>query len=110
MTTAILIRDSLIAHKPHDPWSIKFRRRGYQQMLVVRSQFNFYYFWEKRWFFIAMTLGALLLSLPLPAGRSREAEIVLIMSLVATILYITDRGHSRSRYGESRCRCQRWPC
>ena len=90
MTTASLIYDSLIAHKPHDPWSIKIRRRGYQQMLVVRSQFNFYYFWEKRWFFIAMTLGALLLSLPLPAGLSREAEIVLIMSLVATILFITE--------------------
>ena len=90
MTIASLIYDSLIAHKPHDPWSIKIRRRGYQRMLVVRSQFNFYYFWEKRWFFIAMTLGALLLSLPLPAGLSREAEIVLIMSLVATILFITE--------------------
>ena len=90
MATASLIYDSLIAHKPHDPWSIKLRRRGYQQILVVRSQFNFYYFWEKRWFFIAMALGALLLSLPLPAGLSREAEIVLIMSLVATILFITE--------------------
>ena len=90
MTTASLIYDSLVAHEPHDPFSIKVRRRGYQQILVVRSQFNFYYIWEKRWFFFAMTLGAVLLSLPLPAGLSREAEIVLIMSLVATILFITE--------------------
>ncbi len=59
-------------------------------MLVVRSQVNLYYFWEKRWFFIAMALGFALLSMPLPEGLTREGQIVLTMSIVATILFITE--------------------
>ena len=69
---------------------MRFRRVGYQRMLVVRSQVNLYYFWEKRWFFLAMAIGALLLSLPGPEGLSRDGYIVLVMSVVATILFITE--------------------
>jgi len=69
---------------------MRFRRRGYQRVLVVRSQVNIYYFWEKRWFFIAMALGFALLSMPLPEGLTREGQIVLAMSIVATVLFITE--------------------
>ena len=32
----------------------------------LRPGANLYYFWEKRWFFLAMILGVYLLSLPVP--------------------------------------------
>ncbi len=85
-----LARDSLQAHLADEMWSVRMRRRGYQRMLVIRSQVNLYYFWEKRWFFFAMTVGLLLLSLPQPEGLSREGMIVLTMSIVATILFVTE--------------------
>ncbi len=87
---ASLVTDSLRAYEPHDPWSIKVRRRGYQRMLVVRQQLNFYYFWEKRWFFVAMAVGFVLLTMPQPDGLTREGQIVLTMSVVATILFVTE--------------------
>ena len=59
-------------------------------MLVIHTQFNLYYFWEKRWFFLAMALGAFMLTLPLPEGLSRDGMIVLTMSVVATILFVTE--------------------
>ncbi len=59
-------------------------------MLVIHAQFNLYYFWEKRWFFLAMALGAFLLTLPLPEGLSRDGMIVLAMSVVATVLFVTE--------------------
>ena len=37
-----------------------------------------------------MALGAFMLTLPLPEGLSREGEIVLTMSVVATILFVTE--------------------
>lgn len=85
-----LARDSLQAHLADEMWSVRMRRRGYQRMLVIRSQVNLYYFWEKRWFFFAMALGVLLLTLPQPEGLSREGMIVLTMSIVATILFVTE--------------------
>ncbi len=90
MTAATLIHDSLRAHTPEGAWVLRFRRRGYQKVLVVRSQVNLYYFWEKRWFFIAMALGFVLLSMPSPEGLTREGQIVLAMSIVATVLFITE--------------------
>ncbi|MDJ0949729.1 MAG: DASS family sodium-coupled anion symporter [Alphaproteobacteria bacterium] len=59
-------------------------------MLIVRSQVNLYYFWEKRWFFISMAVGAAMLYLPVPEGLSQEGLIVLAMSVVATILFVTE--------------------
>ena len=85
-----LVTDSLRAHPPTGAWSIRIRRRGYQRMLVVQTQINLYYFWEKRWFFVAMALGAFMLTLPLPDGLTREGMIVLTMSVVATVLFITE--------------------
>lgn len=56
----------------------------------LRTRMNLYYFYEKRWFFIAMAVGAILLSLSPPAGLSREAQIVLTMTVVAVILFVTE--------------------
>lgn len=85
-----LVTDSLQAPEPHDPWSIKVRRRSYQQMLLVRSQINFYFFWEKRWFFVAIVLGFTLMTMPQPVGLTREGQIVLTMSVIAIILFVTE--------------------
>ena len=49
-------------------------------MLAIQAQFNFNCFREKRWFFLAMALGAFTLTLPLPEGLSRDGMIVLAMS------------------------------
>ena len=54
------------------------------------SDFSIHYMWEKKWFFIAMIVGAIMLNLPNPEGLSREGMIVLTMSLVATILFVTE--------------------
>ncbi len=85
-----LVHNSLRAHLPSSPWSIKLRRRGYQRFLILASQINLYYFWEKRWFFVAIALGAVMLTLPLPDGLTREGLIVLTMSMVATVLFVTE--------------------
>jgi sodium-dependent dicarboxylate transporter 2/3/5 len=85
-----LVMNSLQAHQPAHDLGARLRRRGFQKLVMARQQVNFYYFWEKRWFFIAMLVGAVLLQMPLPEGLSRYGEIVLIMSLVATILFITE--------------------
>ena len=59
-------------------------------MLLVRSQINFYYFWEKRWFFVALAVGFALMTMPQPEGLTREGQIVLTMSAVAIILFVTE--------------------
>ncbi len=45
---------------------------------------------EKRWFFISMLVGAIILQLPAPAGLSSDGHIVLAMSVVAVILFVTE--------------------
>ncbi|MBF0186479.1 MAG: DASS family sodium-coupled anion symporter [Magnetococcales bacterium] len=45
---------------------------------------------EKKWFFIALIVGAIILTLPLPEGLSEEGMIVLAMTVVATILFVTE--------------------
>lgn len=57
---------------------------------AIHIRFRLYYFLEKRWFFIALGIGAILLNLPLPAGLSHEGHVVLTMTLVATILFVTE--------------------
>jgi len=84
-----LARDSLQAHEPAQRFT-RFRRFGYQRLVLVRSQVNLHYFWEKRWFFIALLAGFLFMSMPTPEGLTREGQIVLAMSLVATILFVAE--------------------
>ncbi|MBL6929210.1 MAG: DASS family sodium-coupled anion symporter [Rhodospirillales bacterium] len=57
---------------------------------AVRFRFRLYYLREKRWFFYALIVGAIMLQLPLPEGLSREGMIVLTMTAVATILFVTE--------------------
>ena len=59
-------------------------------MKKVFSDFSVRFLLEKKWFFVAMFVGVVLLSSPVPGGLSREAMIVLVMSIVATILFITE--------------------
>ena len=61
-----------------------------QRALVVGSHLNLIYFWDKKWFYVAMLVGALMMQLPLPDGLSHEGLIVLTMSVVATILFVTE--------------------
>ena len=65
-------------------------RTGIRRFVNIGKQLNLYYFWEKRWFFIAMAVGVVLLNLETPGGLSREGLIVLTMSVVATILFVTE--------------------
>ena len=48
------------------------------------------YLSEKKWFFIALMVGALMLNLPVPEGLSFNGLAVLSMTVVATILFITE--------------------
>ncbi len=90
MTGVSLVTDSLRSYEPRDLWSTKVRRQGYQRWRLLSSQVNLYYFWEKRWFFIAMAVGLVMLTMPQPEGLSREGMIVLTMSVVAVILFVTE--------------------
>ncbi|MEE9587981.1 MAG: DASS family sodium-coupled anion symporter [Hyphomicrobiaceae bacterium] len=49
-----------------------------------------FFLWEKRWFFIAMLVGGLIMQLPTPDGLSREGLIVLAMSVASVILFVTE--------------------
>ncbi len=90
MTQLSLARDSFSAPYATSRWTDKVSRKGYQRLLILKTQVNVYYFWEKRWFFIAMAIGLLLLSLPTPQGLTREGMIVLSVSIMATIMFITE--------------------
>lgn len=90
MAEVSLVSDSLRSYEPHDLWSTKVRRRGYQRWRHLRSQVDLYYFWEKRWFFVAMLIGFAMIAMPQPDGLTREGQIVLTMSVVAVILFVTE--------------------
>lgn len=91
MSNLSIVTDSLRARDISHDWTSKVRRRGYQHIAALKQQVSFYYFWEKRWFFIAMLIGAiLLLVVPEAEGLSHEGKVVLVMSIVATILFITE--------------------
>ena len=85
-----LVHDSLRAPEISAPWSVRVGRHGYHRLLTVRANVDLHYFWEKRWFIIAMAVGAALLYAPQPEGLTRDGMIVLAMSVVATILFITE--------------------
>jgi sodium-dependent dicarboxylate transporter 2/3/5 len=84
-----LARDSLQAHQP-SARLMRMRRQGYQRLLLLKSQINLHYFWEKKWFFIALLVGLLIIRLPTPQGLTPDGQIVLAMSVVATILFVTE--------------------
>ena len=83
-----LSSDSLLASEPQG--LTRMRRLGYQNWLHMRTQVDLHYLWEKRWFFFAMALGAYLLQLDTPLGLERQGHIVLVMSIMATIMFVTE--------------------
>ena len=48
------------------------------------------FFWEKKWFFIALAIGAALMHLPPPPELGERGLIVLSMSAVAIILFVME--------------------
>ena len=88
MAELSLAHDSLRAHEPSDLWALRARRA--QRLSTFWSRVNVYYFWERRWFFASLAIGAIMLNLPVPAGLTEDGMVVLTMSLVATILFITE--------------------
>ncbi|MEK9673597.1 MAG: DASS family sodium-coupled anion symporter [Rhodospirillaceae bacterium] len=69
---------------------IRWTRLPVRRVFRVPSKLRLYFFWEKRWFFIAILVCAGLLQLPQPEGLPREGMIVLSMTVTAIILFITE--------------------
>ena len=89
-TTAFsLARDSLQANESSARLG-RFRRRGYQRYRLVSSQIDLSMVWKRRWFIISMLLGFALMSAPTPSGLTHQGQIVLCMSIMATILFVTE--------------------
>jgi solute carrier family 13 (sodium-dependent dicarboxylate transporter), member 2/3/5 len=84
-----LARDSLLAHEPRSRLQ-RIKRRGYQRARRVLDGLDLALLWKRRWFIITLMLGFSLMTLPTPAGLSHEGQIVLIMSFMATIMFITE--------------------
>ena len=61
-----------------------------EQLGKLLYDFAVHYLWDKRWFIIALAVGAAIATLPLPDGLNREGMIVLAMSVSATIMFITE--------------------
>lgn len=81
--------------EPTKASTVRARTAGRALKLVkpiagLRRRGNYLYFWEKRWFFIAMAVGAGLLYMPIPEGLTQSGMIILAMSVVATILFVTE--------------------
>ncbi len=90
MSKLSLVKDGPQAHVASTTWSARLGRQGYHQLEYFFAQLNFYYFWEKRWFIIAIAVGFFLLNIPTPDGLTREGMIILTMSIMATILFVTE--------------------
>ncbi len=60
------------------------------RVLAITMKSIWFYVWQRRWFFIAMGVGAAMIALPTPDGLSQKGMIVLTMSVVATILFVTE--------------------
>ena len=85
----LLSRDSLLAYERASRLG-RIRRRGYQRFLLIRNFVDFSLLWKRRWFIIAMILGFALMAAPTPSGLTHQGQIVLAMSLMSTILFMTE--------------------
>jgi sodium-dependent dicarboxylate transporter 2/3/5 len=82
---------SALPRKLHfNSWQEKLQAGQLGKVVALRSRLILYFFWEKKWFFIAMLVGAGMLNLPAPEDLSRAGMVVLSMSVVAIILYVTE--------------------
>ncbi len=88
-TTFNLARDSLLAHEPQAGLR-RFRRRGYQRYRQLIGNVDLNLLWKRRWFIVAMILGLALMHAPTPAGLTHDGQVVLVMSLMATLMFVTE--------------------
>jgi solute carrier family 13 (sodium-dependent dicarboxylate transporter), member 2/3/5 len=88
-TQFVLARDSLLAHEPTSGLR-RFRRRGYQNYRWLRSNIDLSLLWKRRWFIISMMVGFSLMLAPTPSGLTHTGQIVLSMSIIATMLFISE--------------------
>ena len=86
---------------PQEPGSEAFSKReetggeGKSRSRSRRSRSRTFYslgffFWERRWFIIALLVGTLLFLLPTPQGLTREGWVTIVMSVVAIVLFVTE--------------------
>jgi sodium-dependent dicarboxylate transporter 2/3/5 len=68
----------------------RFRRRGYQRFVAFMGGMDLAFLWKRRWFIITMVVGFALMAAPTPSGLTDQGKIVLVMSLMATMLFITE--------------------
>ena len=61
-----------------------------QKMLALQFRRNLLVIWDKKWFVFAMLVGWGMMQLPLPEGLSHHGMVVLAMSVMATILFVTE--------------------
>jgi sodium-dependent dicarboxylate transporter 2/3/5 len=64
--------------------------KGWRGLFAMPFRAWLSYLLARRWLFIAAAVGAILLHLPTPVGLTPEGHIVLVMSVVATILFVTE--------------------
>ncbi len=84
-----LARDSLQAHEPVSGLG-RMRRKGRLKFLAFMAGLDLAFLWRRRWFVITMIVGFALMAAPTPPGLTHEGQIVLVMSLMATMLFITE--------------------
>ena len=96
-----LSRDSLLAYEPSQGLK-RIRRRGYQRYLAFMAGLNLAFLWKRRWFFITMVVGFLLMAAPTPSGLTHEGQIVLVTQGRSTLQFgelpQPLRGEIESRY------------
>ena len=68
----------------------RIRSSGLRRVVALSSRLSLYFLWERKWFFVSMLVGAVILHLPLPDGLSRDGLTVLGMSIMAIILFVTE--------------------
>ena len=64
--------------------------KGWRGVFAIPFQAWLSYVIARRWLLIAFAVGAVMLNLPVPDGLTPEGMIVLTMSVVATILFVTE--------------------
>ena len=78
-----------LARLPRIP-AIRIGRTGRRLSRASTLRGLAFFLWEKKWFFIAMGVGALMLSFDPPAGLTLNGYIVLSMSVMSVILFVTE--------------------
>lgn len=84
-----LARDSLQAREPSDRLR-RIRRQGYQRYRLVMASIDLAFVWKRRWFIFTLIAGFLMMAAPTPTGLTENGQIILVMSLMATMLFITE--------------------